>query len=224
MVIEEDSPGRILIKESSLKWRWEFMRRDPAVRKIYQHCLNMPINQKILDICEDLEVRYLPLPDITKTFDELIDSGTPKDTLIAQFSGHPLEKISVEWDRSKSQEEVYIRVDCRFAYLTKKLFCSLIDEIRMNKRANSELKIIVHIRRIQERQIYRQRKDYAAERYRLILKAGELRNGHYPKLTYLQIAEKINERGQSEEDTKRKIGRWCKAYDELIHGGWRDIV
>ena len=218
------------ISKSLVRFRWEFMRRDPAVKKLYPKTLDLarvkPSRLKMKEkerwfdrsgkVRDNLQVWWLPLPDITKSFDKLIEGGEETvERLCLQLGG--FYPISIDYDRSSLPEKVSIRTVIHHADAVKRIFSDLMNELILKKRADTELEIKVRIQKIQERKIFRQRKDFEA-----ILKVGTLKEDH-PGWTDLRIAKEINHPGKAGDETRQRIYNWRKEYERLITGGWRDI-
>ena len=206
-----------------LRYRWEFMRRDPEYIKAYNEVKSSGKNEE----------------RIRKKFGlrgKLINPKLSYNNLVKQFDGKGLFSVCpkstnvlslISWLGIKAPIQDYIEYNSNT--LVIKIDFDNVNSIDVLKKKIIET-INLRWNYYCERSKTKTRK---ITDYDLILKVGDLRENK--KFTYKQIAQKLfpddfvddfsdESENANPESAETKVKQYYKRYKELVNGGYRDFA
>lgn len=227
------SPENKSKKKDWLKYRWEFLRRDPEFMKIYpeNYIRNRPDPnlsfEEIWDSLdnksneEQMEIlnRRIPLQAILE-LQSAVQIITSKKKL-TEYAPYMKQGTIVSYNILEHKKDVGINELVIWIDLEK---VNSIDALK-----NQVLNIIDHYWFTYSSEFKKVKDSRKLIDYDIILKVGDLREKD--KLKYQQIARQIfprdfdaNNESANPESAIKKVSNYYKKYKELVNGGWRNLT
>jgi hypothetical protein len=220
-------------KEKWLRYRWEFMRRDPNYRKASEKAQGLfrDSNPSVLKLCRKLSKNFL-IGEFYEGFkhgeSELTIIKVPRLFLnyIEKFSPDSIIDVNKSFDEltqddldilNRSVGSSILNAHTIGSELEVSIDFENVNSIESLKRAITGLidtRYKSYIKTIANAKVPK----INMTDFDIILKAGDMRA---KGMTNVAIAKELFPNDTNPESAVRKVGHHCKTYRELVNGGYR---
>lgn len=220
MTKKGDSNRLWKIKREVIKYRWEFMRRDPTFISSYDNLLKLQklykaggvsadeMSNAVREFRKEFEMeRPLGFADRTKSYDELEQQhGKDSLTILALYTylGNAVYEISSYGDQKVPKDHLILEIDFNKVNSITALKALVSEYIDMYYKGQ-------YLRNHPKRQTLNK------VNYDKILAVGDLKKEN-KLISWEDLGERIF---PGDQNGKRKALQHYARYEDMINGGWR---